>query len=147
MYLTSRLRNAVPTLVLASAAHRLMSGRYAPLELTGRRSGRTYRIPVADVRDGTRVLLSTDSPWWRTIADRPVVRLRLQGHVVTGSARIVTDDREAAKVLNALVQGVPGCSRPAGVASRGGRGSEHELPPAVTTGGRRSIEVALSGSR
>lgn len=94
---TSRLINAVPSLVLASPAHGVLSRRYALLEFTGRRSGRTYRTPVAYVREGSRVLLSTDSLWWRNLADRAVVRLRLRGHVVTGSARVVNDDQEAAE--------------------------------------------------
>jgi len=141
MSTTSRLRNAVPALVLASPAHRLMSGRYALLELTGRRSGRTYRIPVAYVREGDRVLLSTDSPSSRDLADRPLVRLHLRGRDVTGLARIVS------AALGALVPGVLGYAPSAGLASSGGRLLEEELLRAVTSGGRRSIEVALGSSR
>ncbi len=139
----SRLANAVPAAVLASPAHRLLSRRYALLEFTGRRSGRTYRTPVAYLRDGSRVVLSTDSPWWRNLPDRPAVRLRLAGRGVTGLARVVTEDREAADLLVALVQAVPGYARPAGLSSRGGAVSDDELLRAVTTGGRRSIEVTL----
>lgn len=144
---TSRLLNAVPTLVLASPAHRLMSGRYALLEFTGRRSGRAYRTPVAYLHEGSRVLLSTDSLWWRNLSDRPAVTLRLRGRVVTGSARVVADDREAADVLGALVRGVRGYSRPAGLHSHAGHVSEEELLRAVTTGGRRSIVVLLDAPR
>lgn len=113
----ARLLDAVPSLVLASAVHTLMSRRYALLECTSRRSGRTYRTPVADVHEGSHVLLSTDSPWWRNLAERPVVRLHLRGHVVTGSARVVNDDQK------------------------------QELLRAVTTGCRRSIKVVLDGPR
>lgn len=75
----SRLTNAAPMSVLHSPVHRLMSGRYAVIEFTGRRSGRTYRTPIAYVRDGSRVLLSTDSSWSCNLPDRPEVRLRLRG--------------------------------------------------------------------
>ena len=143
----SRLANAVPALVLASPLHRLLSGRYALVEFTGRRTGARYRTPVAYVRDGRRVLLSTDSPWWRNLIDRPEVRLRLRGRVVAGRARIVADEHEAALVLGALVRAVPGYRRPAGLAADGGRVSDEELLRAVTTGRRRSIEVTLADVR
>jgi len=143
----SRLTNAVPMLVLHSPAHRVMSGRYAVIEFAGRRSGRTYRTPIAYVQDGSRVLLSTDSTWWRNLIDRPGVRLRLRGREVVGQARVVGDEAEAAEVLRQLVERVPGYSRPAGVRMSGGRVSAAELARAVTSGGRRSIEVRLEGPR
>lgn len=52
----SRLTNAVPMLVLHSPAHRVMSGRYAVIEFTGRRSGRTYRTVVGDEAEAAEVL-------------------------------------------------------------------------------------------
>ncbi len=63
----ARFANTVPMLILRSPVHRLMSGRYAIIEFTGRKSGRRYATPIAYVRDGDRVLLSTDSPWWRNL--------------------------------------------------------------------------------
>jgi len=125
----------------------LLSGRYALLEFTGRRTGARYRTPVAYVRDGQRVLLSTDSLWWRNLEVRPGVRLHLRGREVEGRARVVTEDHEAAQVLGALVRAVPGYRRPAGLAAEGGQVSDEELLGAVTTGGRRSIEVTLGDSR
>jgi deazaflavin-dependent oxidoreductase (nitroreductase family) len=106
----------VPALVLTSPLHRLLSGRYALLEFTGRRTGARYRTPVTYVGDGQLVLLSTDPPWWRNLEDRPQVRLRLRGREVEGRARVVTEDHEAAQVLGALVRAVPGYRRPAGLA-------------------------------
>ena len=49
MSTVARLLNAVPMLVLHSPAHRLLSGRYAVLEFTGRRSGRTVQplVPLS----------------------------------------------------------------------------------------------------
>jgi hypothetical protein len=61
---SDRLKNFFPSLILRSPLHQLMSGKYAIIEFTGRKSGRVYTTPVAYVRDGDRVLLSTDSHWW-----------------------------------------------------------------------------------
>ena len=140
----TRLTNAVPTLVLHSPAHHLMSGRYAVLEFTGRRTGRMFRTPVAYVQDGSRVLLSTDSTWWRNLVDRPTVRLRLRGRVVHGTARVVGDEVEAVGILGELVRRVPGYARPAGLVATRGEVSVLELERAVTDG-RRSIEIQLHG--
>lgn len=63
------LMNAVPLLVLTTPLiHRLMSRRYLVLRFTGRVSGRRYTLPVAYVADGGRLVVSTDSQWWRNIA-------------------------------------------------------------------------------
>ena len=147
MSTAARLLNALPALVLHSPAHRVLSGRYAVLEFTGRRTGRTYRTPIAYVRDGSRVLLSTDSPWWRNLLEQPRVRLRIRGREVVGSARVIDDDAAAAAALRELVERVRGYSRPAGVQLTGGRVTDGELVRAVTTGGRRSIEVQLEVRR
>lgn len=141
----SRLTNAVPSLVLRSPAHRLMSGRYTVLEFTGRTTGRTFRTPVAYVQDGSRVLVSTDSAWWRNLVDRPDVRLRLRGQEVPGTARVVDDDTEAADILAELVRRVPGYARPAGLTTTRGEVPVRELERAVSAG-RRSIEIRLDGA-
>ena len=146
MTVLTRLSNAVPSLVLHSPAHRLMSGRYAVLEFTGRTSGRTYRTPVAYVRDGSRVLLSTDSAWWRNLLDRPHVRLRIRGREEPGRARVVSDEAEATAALRRLVEQIPGYTRPAGIRSSGGRVADDEFARVVTTGGRRCIELRLEES-
>jgi deazaflavin-dependent oxidoreductase (nitroreductase family) len=142
----SRFTNAVPSLVLHSPVHHLMSGRYAVLEFTGRSSGRTFRTPIAYVQDGSRVLMSTDSPWWRNLVQRTHVRLRLRGHDVAGTARLVDDPAEAVEILGQLVRRVPGYARPAGLTTTGGEVPVRELQRAVAAG-RRSIEVRLEDAR
>lgn len=141
----SRLTNAVPSLVLHSPGHRLMSGRYAVLEFTGRTTGRTFRTPVAYVQDGSRVLVSTDSRWWRNLAGRPDVRLRLRGREVHGTARVVDDRAEALHILDELVRRVPGYARPAHLATTHGEVPVPELQRALAQG-RRSIEIRLVGA-
>ncbi|MCI2237676.1 nitroreductase family deazaflavin-dependent oxidoreductase [Paenibacillus sp. TRM 82003] len=140
---TSRLLNAAPSLLLASPAHRVVRRRCTLLEFTGRRTGRHHRTPVAYVRHGSRVLVSTDSPWWRNLREQPAVRVRLRGDDRTGSARLVEDAGEAADALATLVRAVPGRARPAGLSRRGGVVPREELLRAVTSGGSRSIVITL----
>lgn len=136
----------MPMVMLHSPAHPLVSGRYAIIEFTGRKSGRVFRTPVAYVRDGSRVLLSTDSPWWRNLTAQPTVRLRLKGRELTGQAHVVSEPTQAAAILRRLVESIRGYSRPAGVATTRGRVSEDELTRALTSGGRRTIVVQLDAA-
>ena len=57
-----RLANPVVRGVLDSPAHRLLSGRLLVLEYRGRRSGRTFRIPLryAETRDGSLVAIAVE---------------------------------------------------------------------------------------
>ena len=138
------LMNAMPTAILRTPLlHRLMSGRYLLLTFTGRTTGRRYRTPVAYRRSGARLVLSTDSGWWRNLEAEPAVGVLLRGTQQTGIARRVTDPAEAAAELGRLVQEVPGYRRAAGLrAEPGGGVPADELVRAVTAE-RKVFTVAV----
>jgi deazaflavin-dependent oxidoreductase (nitroreductase family) len=137
-----RGKNLFPSLVLRSPLHALMSGRFMIIEFTGRKSGRRYATPVAYVREGDRLLLSTDSPWWRNLAGGAPVRVRLQGRDMAGTGTAVTDPEAAAVIIRRLVDAIPSYYRPAGLVRDGGRVSDAEIGRAVATG-RVGIQVDL----
>lgn len=141
-----RVRNVFPSLILRSPLHPIMSGRYAIIEFTGRKSGRRYATPIAYVRDGDRVLLSTDSPWWRNVAGGAPVRLHLRGRTVPGTATAITDPEEAAAIIRRLLDAIPSYAKPAHLAREDGRVSDAEVARGVAAG-RVGIEVVLEGSR
>jgi deazaflavin-dependent oxidoreductase (nitroreductase family) len=91
--------NGVVLAVLRSPAHRLLSGMALELRYSGRRSGRTYALPLQYVRDGARlVVVPQDAPaktWWRNFATPRPVTLRLRGRLVDGVARTVAPDDTA----------------------------------------------------
>jgi deazaflavin-dependent oxidoreductase (nitroreductase family) len=137
-----RLKNFFPTLILRSPAHPLMSGKYLIMEFTGRKSGRVYATPLAYVRDSDRVLLSTDSPWWRNLTGGAPVRLHLRGRTLTGTATPVTEPAAAASVIRRLVEAIPSYAGPAELTKEDGRVSDAEIERAVAQG-RVGIEVEL----
>ncbi len=143
----ARIGNAFPALILRSPLHRLMSGRYAILEFTGRRSGRRYATPIAYLRDGNRVLLSTDSGWQHNLAGGAPVHLRLRGRTVAGDATALVDPKASAAVIRRLVDAIPSYARLASLARENGRVNATEVERAVEHGGRVGITVELeSGS-
>lgn len=136
------LKNLFPSLILRSPLHPAMSGKYTIIEFTGRKSGRQYATPVAYIREGDRVLLSTDSPWWRNFTDPAPVRLRLRGRTVAGTATAVTDPEAAAAIIRRLVDAIPSYARPAELVKEDGRVSDAEIARGVAEG-RVGIEVRL----
>lgn len=69
--------------VLTSRAHRLLSAGLCVIEYDGRRSGRTFRLPVGyhDI-DGTVVVSTSIAPernWWRNFSDGHPARLCVKG--------------------------------------------------------------------
>jgi deazaflavin-dependent oxidoreductase (nitroreductase family) len=137
--------NKVPALILRSPLHRALSSRYLLIEFTGRKTGRIFRTPVAYVADdGDRVLLATDSPWWRNFTDPAPVRMWLRGREVTGTATALTDSAASEAVLRRLVDAIPSYARPAKLARDQQRKvSDAEVARAVAAG-RVGIAVELT---
>ena len=139
----NKLVNAFPSIIIRSPLHAIMSSKYAIIEFKGRKSGRLYRTPVAYVRDGDRILMSTDSPWYRNVAGGAHVRMLVRGRTVEGIADTVTDADTSAAILRQLVDAIPSYSRPAGLAREDGRVSDSEIRRAIGAG-RVSIEIKLA---
>lgn len=134
----------MPSFVLDTPGlHQLMSRRYLLLTFTGRRSGRSFRIPVAYARHGDRLVISTDSPWWRNLVANPGVRLRLQGQDRDARATLVADEDAAVERLLLLTREVPGYHRPAGLRRVNGQVTQREAARAVRDG-RRVIEFEVT---
>lgn len=138
----SKFVNTFPSVIIRSPFHAIVSSKYIIIEFKGRKSGKTYRTPVAYVRDGDRVLLSTDSAWHRNLTGGARVRLLMRGHMVSGTADTVTDPDRSAAILRKLVDAIPSYSRPAGLARENGRVSDSEIRRSIAAG-RISIEVQL----
>lgn len=103
----AKLGNAVPGMLLRSPFHRLMSSRYLLLTFVGRKSGRSFRTPVAYLRRGNEVMVTTDSRWWSNLLAESRVLLTLKGRTHTATAHVVQDPHEAMEGLAALVETIP----------------------------------------
>jgi hypothetical protein len=99
--------NWVPTAILSSPAHRILSGKRLVLSFTGRRSGTRYATPVNYLQRGSELLITTDSRWWHNLAGGAPVRLRLRGRRVQASAEAIRDPETVAEALTAIVRHHP----------------------------------------
>lgn len=112
--LASKAMNAMPTLLLRSPLHTVMSSRYLLLTFTGRKSGQQYTTPVAYVRDGDRLLISTDSPWGSNVTGGRTVTVRLRDRTYDGAGHRLTNPTESEAAMRALLN-IPGYARAAEV--------------------------------
>jgi hypothetical protein len=100
----NRIGNPAVRLLLRSPLHRVASGRLALITVTGRRTGRTYTIPVAYRHDGDVVTIGVGWPerkrWWRNLTgDGAPVDLLLHGQRRSGHAVARGDERSGVTVV------------------------------------------------
>jgi deazaflavin-dependent oxidoreductase (nitroreductase family) len=79
-----------------------LSRRLLLITVTGRRSGRTFTIPVSYVEEDGRLLIQPSAPerklWWRNLRGGAPVRVRLRGQDRTGQAVAHGDERAGVRV-------------------------------------------------
>jgi len=112
--LRSRWRDVRIRAVLASPWHRGRSHNTLVLEVTGRSSGRRYRLPVSYVEDSGELLVFVDEAstkrWWRNLRGSAPVRLLLRGEWRAGTAQATgeEDPPALARALARFVAAWPG---------------------------------------
>lgn len=99
--------NLLPSAILRSPAHRLLSRHRLLLYFTGRRTGTRYATPVNYHQRGAELLIGTDSAWGRNLLHGAAVQMVLRGRLVGGRAEPVDDHDEAADALATLIRGYP----------------------------------------
>jgi hypothetical protein len=112
--LRSRLHDSWMRVVLASPGHRLHSADTLVLEVSGRQSGRRYRLPVSYVEDQGQLLVFVDEAdskrWWRNLRGGAPVRMLLRGRWCLGYAEVAweADPANLARALSRFVAAWPG---------------------------------------
>ena len=97
-----RVANPLVRLVLESPAHGVLSGRLLLLAYRGRRSGRTFRIPLryAETSEGALVAVAVrpeEKRWWRAFSDGGTALVTLRGeHLDVRGTVVEGGSREAA---------------------------------------------------
>jgi deazaflavin-dependent oxidoreductase (nitroreductase family) len=98
----NRTGNRVVALLLRSPLHPLVSRQLALITVAGRRSGKSYTLPVGYRRTGDRVTIPVGWPerklWWRNLRGGGRVRLRLGNEERSGLADVRGDERSGVVV-------------------------------------------------
>ena len=92
------LGNPFVRVILHSPLHGLLSGSLLLVTYTGRRSGRTFTIPVMFAEVGADLVVyvggSREKVWWRNLRGGAPVQVRRQGRKLAGTATVVVGDPE-----------------------------------------------------
>jgi len=82
--------NPVVKTLLCSPFHRLMSRNTVLIEFQGRKSGKTFQMPVSYHEAQDRVHLFTDlsNVWWRNLESGADVKLQLRGRAQGGKSHV-----------------------------------------------------------
>ena len=86
-----RFWNPVMRRILESPIHWPLSRWFAVLTWTGRRSGRRYSTPIAYLREGATVWVTTGDRWWRNLVHGAPLRIRVAGRWRDARGTPVTD--------------------------------------------------------
>ncbi len=90
-----RVLNPVVKLLLGSPIHWPLSRWFAILRWTGRKSGKPYSTPVAYLREGSMVFVTTGDKWWRNLTGGGPIEIRLGGRWMDATGTPVTDEDES----------------------------------------------------
>jgi hypothetical protein len=96
MWMLNSVVNPLVRALLHSPLHAILSQRLVLLRLTGRRSGRTFELPVRYVRDDSGILVTVGAPehkrWWRNIDGPTPITVVLRGRTRPGVAELLNRD-------------------------------------------------------
>lgn len=105
--------NSIVAGVLNSPLHGVMSGSMMLITFQGRQSGKTYSTPVEYIKVGEElsVVSRRERTWWRNLigcdGKGAPLTLHLQGQDVNANARVVMQEAELTRELDALCHARP----------------------------------------
>lgn len=97
-----RLANPVLKWLLRSPFHRRVSKEIGLLTFTGRKSGKRFTTPVGYHRMDGKLIVFTDSGWWRNLTKGAPATLRVEGREVPVTAEVIKDKDEMIRVYQRL---------------------------------------------
>ncbi len=95
--------------LLRSPLHSLVSKHVILITLTGRKSGKTYDVPVNYARDGQRLWVTSyrQRSWWRNLVGVAPVGVLLAGQRWQGQAEAIIDEGRVGEGLLAYLSLLP----------------------------------------
>lgn len=101
-----RVINPIFRLLLRSPLHRLVSKQYMLLALTGRKSGRTYTIPVGRHYLDGELVVGARGVWKSNLRGGADVRVTIEGREQAGYAELDEDPDRVAEAYKELLDGL-----------------------------------------
>jgi deazaflavin-dependent oxidoreductase (nitroreductase family) len=105
--------NSLIIWLLNSPLHFFVSKNMMLITYTGRKSGKTYTIPVNYIRDGDTFYTTSwkERTWWRNLRAGQPVKLQVQSQELTAKPKVSESNEEIADLLNTYFQIAPNMTR------------------------------------
>jgi deazaflavin-dependent oxidoreductase (nitroreductase family) len=96
----------------------MLSKEFMLITLTGRKSGKSYTLPVNYLRDGDVLWVTSyrRRTWWRNLQGGAPVAVILAGRELKGRGEALVDERAVAKSLRGYLQKMPRYAKYYGIA-------------------------------
>ena len=112
-----------------------MGRRLILLSYTGRKTGKSYTIPVSYVEQGDELLIPGGGAWKKNLENGLAVGIRLRGRERRANPEIIRDPNEVEELITFMMAANPAVSRFIGVPKRtDGRPDREKLDEAVRGG-------------
>lgn len=100
--------------VLRSPFHGMLSNGMMLISVTGRKTGRTYTLPVGYYTEGDYlwVITSRDRTWWKNLQGGAQVNLLLKRKPVQAFAETETDEKSVEARMYEYLRHVPQAAKP-----------------------------------
>ena len=127
--------NTVIAGLLGSPLHGTMSKSVMLLTYTGRKSGKTYEVPVNYLEQDGHLLVtsSRDRTWWRNLRDGAPVTLTLRGKQVAATGTAVEDEAAVREGLTRIVATWPQYAKYFGVTATDPAARQTQIAEAAKT--------------
>ena len=135
--------NALPTFVLRLPFPTPMSRRLVLLTYTGRKSGRSYTVPVSYVEQGDTLLIPGGGAWKKNLEHGSPVRVRLRGSERSASPEVIRDIDEVERLVAFMMAANPAVSRFIGVPREVDGRPNREKLELVVRGGFAVVRLRL----
>jgi hypothetical protein len=101
--------NPIMVWLLHSPLHGMLSGNIMIVNYTGRKSGKSYHVPVGYLRVGETLLTVSYNrrTWWRSLRGGAPVTLHLRGKDIGAHAEVIETEQGVAEGLKAFIGGNP----------------------------------------
>ena len=146
-----RFVNALMRLLLRSPLHAPASGSVLLLSFRGRRSGRSYTVPLGYVCDGRAFVCFTGpewSAWWKNLRGGAPVKAWVRGRELHAGAWAFAEGEAVAAALGVFLRRFPGTAARYGVRlGPGGQPEASEVAAAVRRGRAVMILVRPDASK
>lgn len=87
--------------------HRLVSNRMLIIGVTGRRTGKRYRVPVGYVDIGGRLLIGTGGNWFRNLRPDTSVEVLVRRHTMQMLPQVIDDMDTAFELYGDIIRHNP----------------------------------------